>query len=410
LLYALPFPLEQIPKVSVVANWYEKGWQKLMPWVGAHILHLSKPITYFMSGSGDKTSDWVQLLCQLVFAIVATVIWSVLDRKRKNYNLLHAWMRVYLATYLGIFMFGYGLAKVIPSQMPYPPLSHMMEPFGYQSPMGLLWYSIGAAPAYEIFAGSIETLAGILMFIPRMTTLGALVGVGAMANVFMLNMTYDIPVKQFSCHLMLFFGLLLIPDLKRLLNFFVLNRSADPECSFAVSQRRAPNYAIWGLRWALAVFAIYGLIVSNLQYRYTPEKLAKENPLYGIWSVDQFTLDGKDHPPLVTDNERWERMIFDFPGSTEIQDMHGIPLLDSIGAPARFGTKIDKAKNTIELKKSSDPTWKFEAKYDRPQPDVMTIDGQWDGKPIRLKLHKEEHPFFLSNRGFHWVNEVSLNR
>jgi hypothetical protein len=103
-------------------------------------------------------------------------------------------------------------------------------------------------------------------------------------------------------------------------------------------------------------------------------------------------------------------MIFDFPGSTEIQDMHGIPLLDSIGAPARFGTKIDKAKNTIELKKSSDPTWKFEAKYDRPQPDVMTIDGQWDGKPIHLKLHKEEHPFFLSNRGFHWVNEVSLNR
>lgn len=410
LLYALPFPLSEIPWVSVAAGWYEHLWEKIVPAVGAHVLHLSKPITYFMSGSGDKTSDWVQLLCQLVLAIVATAFWSALDRRRKNYNLLHAWMRVYLATYLGITMFGYGLAKIIPSQMPYPPLSHMMEPFGYQSPMGLLWYFIGASPAYEIFSGSVETLAGVLLFIPRMTTLGALVGMAAMGNVFMLNMAYDTPVKQFSAHLMAFFALLLIPNVKRLTNFFVLNRTADPERSLPLFRRPALGHLAWGLRWALALFAICSGLIANAQYHLTPAKLAKENPMYGIWRVEQFTLDGKDHTPLTTDTERWGRMIFDFPHSMEIHDMQGVPLLDSTGAPIRFVATVDESKKTIALKKPSDSVWKFEATYDRSQPDLMKINGQWNGKPINLTLRKEEHQFFLSTRGFHWVNEVSLNR
>lgn len=410
LLYALPFPLGEIPWVSKLAERYSHVWEKIVPWVGAHVLHLANPITYFLSGSGDKTSDWVQLLCQFALAVTATVIWSALDRRRKNYSLLHAWMRVYLATYLGITMFGYGLAKLIPSQMPYPPLSHMMEPFGYQSPMGLLWYFMGASPAYEIFAGATETLGAILLFIPRMTCLGALVLVGAMANVFMLNMAYDTPVKQFSFHLLLFAGLLLLPSLKRLLNFFALNRATEPESAPELFRRRAFDYALWGARWALALLAVYTGLVSNWQYRLTPQKLAAENPMYGIWRVDEFTLDGKEHPSLTTDTERWERMIFDFPKSMQIHDMQSIPLRDPTGAPIRFGLSLDATMQTLKLKNPADREWKFESSYARPSPDLMTMDGQWNGKSLHMTLRREEPRFFLSTRGFHWVNETSLNR
>jgi len=409
-LYALPFPLGEILWVSKIAGWYSHIWEMIVPWVGAHVLHLSKPITYFLSGSGDKTSDWVQLLCQFILAVTATVIWSALDRRRKSYSLLHTWMRVYLATYLGVTMFGYGLAKVIPSQMPYPPLSHMMEPFGYQSPMGLLWYFMGAAPAYEIFAGCVETLGAILLFIPRMTCLGALVVVGAMANVFMLNMAYDTPVKQFSFHLLLFAALLLLPNLKRLVNFFALNRATEPEHAPALFRRRTFEYALWGARWALALAAVYTGLVSNWQYRLTPQKLAAENPMYGIWSVDQFTLDGKEHQPLTTDTQRWERMIFDFPKSMQIQDMQSIPLRDLSGAPIRFALTLDAAKQTLKLKNPADPEWEFESSYARPSADVMMMDGQWNGKSLHITLRREEPRFFLSTRGFHWVNETSLNR
>ena len=61
--------------------------------------------------------------------------------------------------------------------------------------------------SYEIFAGCAETLGGILLLTPRTTTLGALVCLADMIQVFMLNMTYDVPVKLFSFHLISVFSL-----------------------------------------------------------------------------------------------------------------------------------------------------------------------------------------------------------
>ena len=69
--------------------------------------------------------------------------------------------------------------------------------------MGVLWSSIGSSPAYESFAGCAELLGGILLIVPRTTTLGALVCLADMTQVFMLNMTYDVPVKLLSFHLIL---------------------------------------------------------------------------------------------------------------------------------------------------------------------------------------------------------------
>jgi hypothetical protein len=38
-------------------------------------------------------------------------------------------------------------------------------------------------------------------------------------------------------------------------------------------------------------------------------------PLYGIWDVDEFLIDGQVRPPLLTDTGRWRRVIFERPGS-----------------------------------------------------------------------------------------------
>jgi hypothetical protein len=54
----------------------------------------------------------------------------------------------------------------------------------------------GASPAYEIFIGSAELLAGLLLVIPATAMLGALIWLIDMAEVFALNMTYDVPVKR----------------------------------------------------------------------------------------------------------------------------------------------------------------------------------------------------------------------
>jgi len=49
--------------------------------------------------------------------------------------------------------------------------------------------------------------------------------------VWMVNMTYDVPVKLLAFHLVLMSILLIAPDARRLINWFVLNRPVVPESS-----------------------------------------------------------------------------------------------------------------------------------------------------------------------------------
>jgi hypothetical protein len=193
-------------------------------WTAIHILRVPRP-SYADTGSGDKMFDWTLVFCLLVFTATATVVWSVLDRNHPNYVILYKWLRFGVRIVLVGQMFTYGLAKIIPVQMPFPSLTRLLMPYGNFAPMSVLWSSIGSAPAYEIFVGFAELLAGVLILFPRTTTLGALVCMADMTNVFLLNMTYDVPVKLVSLQLLLLAFFLVWPDLPRLINFFFRNRS-----------------------------------------------------------------------------------------------------------------------------------------------------------------------------------------
>lgn len=89
-------------------------------WTAAHIFGAVGPLVYKDSGSGDKTFDWVLQFCLLIVAIVATAVWSILDRKRANYSTLYRWFRLFIRFSLAGQMLVYGWAKAIPTQMPFP--------------------------------------------------------------------------------------------------------------------------------------------------------------------------------------------------------------------------------------------------------------------------------------------------
>src|ERR1700743_1432174 len=215
-LYCLPFPFGALPYTDKPSEWYEAVWHKVVPWFAQHILHLAQPITIFTNGSGDTTYDYVRALCFLVIAAIVAIAWTVLDRKRANYTRLGDWWRLYIRLTLGTALLSYGAFKVIPSQ--FPPLLQWryLETYGTSSPMGILWSFMSASKTYTIFAGAVEVLGGVLLFIPRLATLGALVGIGAMANVFLLNMSYDVPVKLYSFHLLLLSIVVGLPQVPRL--------------------------------------------------------------------------------------------------------------------------------------------------------------------------------------------------
>jgi hypothetical protein len=177
----------------------------------------------------DKICDWAHVCLLLALATGVTVIWSLFDRRRKSYLLFHEWLRVGVRLGLGTTMLSYGVSKAVPLQMGHgPSLTRLVEPFGSFSPMGALWTFMGSSPAYQSFTGCTEILGGVLLLIPQTALLGALISFAVSFQIFVLNMTYDVPVKLFSFHLALLSLFLILPDWPRLRNFFLLNRTVAP--------------------------------------------------------------------------------------------------------------------------------------------------------------------------------------
>src|SRR5581483_9806339 len=80
LLYTFPGPVQELPFTDWISNGLSWGWRKIVPWFGAHVLQLAKPVSTQPSGSGDKLFDWVQIVVMLTIAVIAAAVWSAADR------------------------------------------------------------------------------------------------------------------------------------------------------------------------------------------------------------------------------------------------------------------------------------------------------------------------------------------
>ena len=390
-------PVGNLPELGVLPP-----MRTLIDWVAVHVFRITTPLVYF-SGSGDKTYDWIQALCLVVVATMGTLVWSVVDRRRGRYVATQAWFRLFLRFALGSTMVSYGMVKAIPLQMPAPGLVRLLEPYGNFSPMGVLWASIGASRSYEIFAGSAELLAGILLFLPRLTTFGALVCAAVVTQVFVLNMTYDVPVKLFSFHLLLMALVLLAPDARRLMAVMILNRATAPSTEPPLARR--PRTA-WILAGAQVVFGGYLVFMNLEQARQSWTQYgggAPKSALYGIWDVDQMTIDGHTRSPLLTDFDRWRRLAFQTPTNMSFHRMD-----DTV---VRYGAAVDTGASTLTLTKANDKAWTSRFTFTRPAADRLLLAGTMDGHAVTLHLRLVDHTKFqLLSRGFSWVQEYPFNR
>jgi hypothetical protein len=403
-LFCLTFAQITFVYTGVLARWLPDRavlWQMVLldpvtRWVGRTVFGVEAAL-HPDSGSGDQAAIWVLVFSLLVVALVATLVWSVVDGHRTSYPGLTAWFLVFLRLCLAGQMLFYGFAKVIPTQMPAPPLAALLQPFGDLSPLAVLWLQVGSSHPYEIALGSIEVIAGLLLFLPRTATLGALLSLASMAQVFLLNMAYDVPVKILSFHLLLISTVLLAPQARRLANVLVLARPAEPATQPQLFSTARRNRIAAAVQVALGVWVTIGCVVLTLQAWHEMGGGSPKSALYGIWEVTDFTLDGTSRPPLTTDETRWQRLIFDAPAAVTYQRMNG-ELVDV----AATGTDI----LTLTTSGVADQPPLATLTVDRPAPDRLRLDGHLDGRPVTIALQRKSlDDFLLLNRGFHWVQE-----
>lgn len=375
-------------------------WDVLVPWVGRHVLGIESELASAPTGSGDRMFDWVQLLCTFVLALAGTLVWCAVTASARHEARLRAGLRVGLRYSLAFAMLGYGFHKLFPLQFPVPGTWRLLERYGDSSPMGLLWTFMGQAPAYVSFTGLAEVTGGLLLLSRRTTTLGALVVAGVMSNVVMLNFCYDVPVKIFSTHLLLVAVLLLLPDLRRLVDVLVLGRGTHAivlRPPFATPRRRR----LWLVAKSLALVVVVGSTFAQglLGWLEDGDPAQQEPPTH---AVVRFTRNGVEHPPLVTDAVRWQRVLVTQYGRFLVTQMDGTM------TRYRYERADDGVTLTIAALEGDGGGTLVETIVDD---DRRTLVGTFDGAAIEMELARiEPGELLLRSRGFHWVSEVPFNR
>jgi hypothetical protein len=260
-----------------------------------------------------------------------------------------------------------------------------------------------------MFAGCAEMLGGILLIFPRTTTLGALVCLADATETFTLNVTYDVPVKLLSFHLILMSLTLLAPELSRMARFFFSNRGVSASAHPKLFHTPRAN------RIALMVQVVFGLflLAMNGYGAWTNWHSfgggAPKSPLYGIWNVDQLLTDGEIRPAVVSDKEVWRRVIFDRgPG---IQGSGGMTFQHMDDTFVNYGAAIDTKNGGIVLTKAGDTDWRAIFKFQRAAQDHLKLDGEMDGHRVHMELQLvDRNKLLLVSRGFHWIQEYPFNR
>ncbi len=197
----------------------------LVDFLARHALQTSQ--IYQPNSFRDTHYLYLLLLGCLLLTVVITAVWSVLDRQRPEYEKLHRLLRVFLRYSLAYMILLYGMDKVIKLQFPAPSLSRLIENYGDSSPMVLMWTFMGYSTTYTVFSGLAEVAAGFLVLFRRTTTLGALLCMAVMLNVTVMDFSYDVSVKLYALNLLLVSIVLVLPDARRLVDLFILNRPVN---------------------------------------------------------------------------------------------------------------------------------------------------------------------------------------
>ncbi|MGB1313615.1 MAG: DoxX family protein [Bizionia paragorgiae] len=366
-------------------------------WIGTFLFKINYAYEVSGNGSGDHTYAYLNLFVTVIFTGVTVLLWSILDRKRNNYNTLLYWFLVFLRIVLVATMLLYGFVKIFKLQFPSASLTHMLDPLSDFTPMGLAWTYMGFSKGFNVFVGLMEVLGGLLLIPRRTQTLGAFIIIGVMTQVAMMNFCYDIPVKLFSIHLILMALVIFITD-HRFISVFIKNKAVDSYNYFHPIANKKYHKVIFWLK-SVALILLISFISFNF---YTTERNRGENRkkplLYGIWEASHFIKNGDTLPPLITNNYRWRYLIVDIKEEATVKTMDDTK---------HYYTFIpDSSTQKVSIHKLGTVATTYNFNYKQLGTNSLLLQGVVNTDTLKITLNRIDHKAFkLYARKFQWINE-----
>ena len=260
-------------------------------------------------------ADYTDWGIAFLIGVAGGLIWTLIDRKSRNYNILYYWIRVVVRYRAGIGIIGFGFTKLFPTQMPYPSLGLLNSNFGDFTAQKIYWMSVGIVPWYQVFGGIVEITAGTLLFFRRTTTFGAILLAGALGDITYVNYAYDGGVHVYAFYFVFLALILFADDVPKLYNLLIRERYTVPVHIYPDYRKPWLKYTRIGLK--ILTFIVFFVILTYtevINFKYDPYKqpsTAGVKQLRGNYHVTEFKINGQEIPYNPLDTVRWQEATFE---------------------------------------------------------------------------------------------------
>lgn len=397
-------------------NWLELHFRDLF--------YLSRYTPQFFS-TPENTSGWgigsfADWAVVFAITVVGAVVWSYLDRNRKENNQLYYWLRVILRYRLAIGLIAYAFLKIYPMQAPLPSISHLNTAYGDFNAWKLFSLTLGIVPDYQSFLGLVELLAGGLLLFRKTASIGAFLVLPFTGNVFMSNLAYEGGEYEYSLYLVTIALFLFAYDAKRLFTLLTLEQPTLPN-------RFQPQLAQWQKTARLVLKSVF-VFLFVFVYGYKTYAVYRSEGSYhfpktpglagasGLYQVKEFRINNTVLPYSPTDPRRWQDVVFEKWATISIRSNRSLPLAEAkteeiflqdvdrnyeeagSGGRQYYSYQLDAANRvlTLQNKNQNSAGEKLILKYERPTPNQIILSGRNEKQePIYVVLEKINKKYLL---------------
>ncbi len=161
----------------------------------------------------------------------------------------------------------------------------------------------GYSKAFSAFTGMGGSDSGAVPPVPPHLLLGAVLSAIVAANIVAINFCFDVPVKAlffFSCCSVSLF--LMVPDVKRTANLFVLNKPVQPKIYRNYLSKRWLRISAVVLKSLFIIFILYSQVESSVNGTKRYGDGRAKPPLFGIYNTRAAGAQSRHHSSACPDD------------------------------------------------------------------------------------------------------------
>lgn len=295
-VFSFSFPHQWIPDMG---KYTAPFFETIVKWFAVRVLAFKG--NYTAELISDSTGLYIHALLTILYAIVITILWTVIDRNKKKYDLLLYTLFTLIRYYLALQLLTYGFSKLFKVQFYFPEPNTLFTALGQTHKDLLYWTAMGVSRPYTMFLGIVEIVAALFLFFRKTFLIGGILAASIFINIVAVNFSFDISVKLYSSFLLCLSMLLIFPFCRSLYRFLILDRPTHireilPQPFFR------PLWLYKFLKTGLVVLVIADPLYSYILARNFNDDKAKRPLFHGAYDVVEYKQ-------AANSSKQWKRVF-----------------------------------------------------------------------------------------------------